>query len=824
MSNNDVIDLSPISNLTGLFNINFNNNQISNLQPLNGMVGLRYAYLDNNLISDLQPISTLNNLDTLTLNSNQISDISPLVGMTDIETISLADNNISDISAMAYMGSVYDVNLDNNHITNLEPINSYSTSPYKSFSAQNQEVVLEGATAVNGNMTIPYNINLPSGATLTSTLTPSNGVIDPVNHTVTWTGLPIGSRGTVEAAWTSRIILESHGTLSGIFSGHVTQSYESKVSGEDVTVKYQDENGNMIAPDVVLEGGLGDPYISEQETIPGYTFKEIIGNATGAFTDTEQTIKYVYTKDPVPGADVVVKYQDEDGKEIAPDTVIKGNVGDPYISIQKTITGYTFKEIEGNATGTISNTAQTVKYIYTKDPDPVAGADVTVRYQDGDGNTIAPNVVLSGFIGESYVTSQETIPGYTFKEVQGNVVGIFTNSLQTVTYIYTKDPVVGADVNVKYQDEDGNTIAPDVVIKGNVGDPYTSTEKTITGYTFKEIEGNATGIISNTVQTVKYIYTKNPVVGADVTVRYQDEAGNTIAPNVVLSGNIGEPYVTSQETIPGHTFKEVQGNAVGIFTNSLQAVTYIYTKDPILGENVIVKYQDENGNAIAPDDVLNGFIGEPYVTSQKTIPGYTIKQVQGNTVGIFTSSLQTVTYIYAKDPITGADVTVKYQDEEGSAISPDIVLSGSIDESYSTSQETIPGYTFKELQGNATGTFTDQSQTIKYIYTKDANPVSPIVPIVDPIDPGDTIITGTGEPGATVDVILPSGEEVTGVVNSDGDWDAELPSALLAKPVKGENLPKTGDQTGLIMEILIGTTFLILINLRRRMNQNEKYE
>lgn len=72
-------------------------------------------------------------------------------------------------------------------------------------------------------------------------------------------------------------------------------------------------------------------------------------------------------------------------------------------------------------------------------------------------------------------------------------------------------PVKGADVTVKYVDEDAPTvdIAAGLVISGNVGDPYSTTEKTITDYTFKEVQGSATGTITESPQTVMYVYTKN---------------------------------------------------------------------------------------------------------------------------------------------------------------------------------------------------------------------------------------------------------------------------------------------------------------------------
>jgi LPXTG-motif cell wall-anchored protein len=149
--------------------------------------------------------------------------------------------------------------------------------------------------------------------------------------------------------------------------------------------------------------------------------------------------------------------------------------------------------------------------------------------------------------------------------------------------VYTKNPVAGGDVTVKYVDEDGNSIAADVVKTGNVDEKYTTDQKTIDGYTFKEVQGNATGQFTDQAQTVTYVYTKNPVAGGDVTVKYVDEAGNSIAADVVKTGNVDEKYTTDQKTIDGYTFKEVQGNATGQFTDQAQTVTYVYTKDPAKG-------------------------------------------------------------------------------------------------------------------------------------------------------------------------------------------------------------------------------------------------
>ncbi|MGL5897113.1 MAG: MucBP domain-containing protein, partial [Lactococcus lactis] len=59
--------------------------------------------------------------------------------------------------------------------------------------------------------------------------------------------------------------------------------------------------------------------------------------------------------------------------------------------------------------------------------------------------------------------------------------------------------------------------------------------------------------------------------------------------------------------------------------------------------------------------------------------------------------------------------------------------SGNVGDDYTTEQKDIDGYTFKEVQGSATGTFTDQAQTVTYVYTKNN-----VTPNPKPDDHSDT--------------------------------------------------------------------------------------
>ncbi|MEC5317324.1 MucBP domain-containing protein, partial [Enterococcus casseliflavus] len=60
------------------------------------------------------------------------------------------------------------------------------------------------------------------------------------------------------------------------------------------------------------------------------------------------------------------------------------------------------------------------------------------------------------------------------------------------------------------------------------------------GYTLDEsqLPENSKGVFNETAQTVTYIYTKNPVPAADVTVEYVDTEGNEIHPSQTISGNV----------------------------------------------------------------------------------------------------------------------------------------------------------------------------------------------------------------------------------------------------------------------------------------------
>ncbi|UQU60781.1 BspA family leucine-rich repeat surface protein [Lactococcus petauri] len=83
------------------------------------------------------------------------------------------------------------------------------------------------------------------------------------------------------------------------------------------------------------------------------------------------------------------------------------------------------------------------------------------------------------------------------------------------------------------------------------------------------------------------------------------------------------------------------------YNGTTDADTYVWQRETIPAENVIVKYNDENNNSIADEVILTGNIGEEYTSSKKDIEGYNFKKIKDdNATGIFSDQPQEVVYIY----------------------------------------------------------------------------------------------------------------------------------------------------------------------------------
>lgn len=175
-----------------------------------------------------------------------------------------------------------------------------------------------------------------------------------------------------------------------------------------------------------------------------WTSEEFVENYQGS----QDYDTYIILAQPV-----TVHYQDTAGKKLAPDKIIDNYGINEELTIQPiNLSNYLINSIKVNG-GQISSisgakikfgkTAQEATFIYQENqpekPQPAKTATVIVHYQDEEGDTIAPETVLTGKVGEGYITEAQMITGYTLKERPANATGIFSSQTQIVTYVYTKD-------------------------------------------------------------------------------------------------------------------------------------------------------------------------------------------------------------------------------------------------------------------------------------------------------------------------------------------------------------------------------------------------
>ena len=174
-----------------------------------------------------------------------------------------------------------------------------------------------------------------------------------------------------------------------------------------------------------------------------------------------------------------------------------------------------------------------------------------------------------------------------------------------------------------------------------------------------------------------------------------------------------------------------------------------------------------------------------------------------NATGTLSDTVQTVTYVYTKNPVKAADVTVKYQDADGNEIHETQTISGNVGEAYDASTDAyklnIDGYTLDttNLPDNATGTLRDTAQTVTYIYKKELTPASPV----------------SSTPPNVPDQSAKSSPSSSSISSDSIAKELSVSSEL---PQTGDNNVRSGIEMMLGIVLAVGTVILTLIKFRRR--------
>lgn len=572
--------------------------------------------------------------------------------------------------------------IGDNYVTNPQVIDGYAldsdqlpTNTQGTFTKDNQEVTyiykkVESATIGNGQVTTKY-------------------IDEETNQEIADQNI---QKGRVEDPYaTSAVVVKGYALDTNVLPENATGKYgtddqtiiykykkvtASETENGTITVKYQDENGNALSSDQVIQGRVGDPYVTSAPAITDYALGKQPANHQGTITKDAQTVVYIYNKveTPVPiNGKVTTFFETADGKEIAKSVTQTGRKGDSYTTSAITISGYALdeKQLPKNKSGQFSDQDQAVTYIYnTAEPEAIKNGDVQTVFVDGKGTAIADPVVQAGRIGDPYVTSALNVAGYALDtdQLPQNGSGSFTAEKQTVTYVYKKaetQAVENGQITAEYVDENNQVIAKPTILTGRIGDTYASNAINVAGYALDEaaLPANAEGIYASVPQKIIYKYKKivpNAVENGSIKVNYQDENGKELEKSSQFTGRINDAYTTNPIFIEGYSLVEskLPDNRTGKFTKENQTVTYIYKKavaDPIKNGTVETRYVDEKGQSISTATSVIGRVGDQFLTNPIQIKGYLldVQKLPKNRAGKFTDENQTVTYMYKKVKAVG---------------------------------------------------------------------------------------------------------------------------------------------------------------------------
>jgi len=122
----NIDDLTPVSQLKNLVMIDFSKNMITDLSPLSELYNLGVIIGYENEITDLKCLQNLTNLEVMILSKNKISDVTILNLLTKIEYLDISYNQINETLNLNDLENLQFINFAYNPIQNIDNIINFN--------------------------------------------------------------------------------------------------------------------------------------------------------------------------------------------------------------------------------------------------------------------------------------------------------------------------------------------------------------------------------------------------------------------------------------------------------------------------------------------------------------------------------------------------------------------------------------------------------------------------------------------------------------------------------------------------------------------------
>lgn len=746
----------------------------------------------NGNLYDISALTHLAKLQSVTLRMFSINDLTPLANKPVLSNLEMPYNQITDISPLASdpMLDVAHAGLALQHVL-LSPI----TLREGTTSYQTPSFIIKDVTAAN----LPIKAFDASGDIDYPDLFPSTadgGNIDP--QTLNWSNMypdTASDYGSFSTLWDD--------PNSG-FNGWILQPYALAADVGNVTVNYAtlqaDAQGNtaqlLIAPTSTLSGKVGDAFDLNTEPVvgqmlqsiaaKGYTFAGVIldgsgkyadylaGNGlahalsttAGNYTDTAQQRTLLFVK----GQQATVRVFDDD---------LTTGADQPIA----TVSAANDLRLAGAPGTTSTYNDEALLDYYLNNPE--AGAKQYRLISDGTKTAEGASAIVfpaQGAAPATYdihlghahkVTSQQTVTEtITYTGAPQNPdPHVATKTFITVTdmvdptvsqQFVTDEPVTGtAAVSAAGQPTGESWQAYDPAAgTAFVAVPHpTITNWHVVSTTQTPADTSEISAVPVTPSSTDFNYqvTYAPEAGAVVdpedatlTLSFVDVSGQTLQPDKVLQGFIGNGYQVTPPAIAGHVFVQAAlpdgawTRAVpltGSLEDATQKLVLVYqplanttqTGHPYQQQGMVpdttkatltVRYVDLAGNALKPADTLQSFIGTGFSVTAPELSGHVYVQAQlpdgqwqrtDPATGTLRQTSGTLTLVYqplANTTQTGhpyqqagqvptpeqATLTVRYVDLTGQPVMAETLLKGFVGNGYAMTPPTVNGHVFVQAQ------------------------------------------------------------------------------------------------------------------------------
>ncbi|AYM02118.1 MucBP domain-containing protein [Levilactobacillus yiduensis] len=209
--------------------------------------------------------------------------------------------------------------------------------------------------------------------------------------------------------------------------------------------------------------------------------------------------------------------------------------------------------------------------------------------------------------------------------------------------------------------------------------------------------------------------------------------------------------------LPQNYSANLQYDVATDYTKTIKDL-YVW-QDPMTGAGATHRFlrggtikTNEQGAHVANPDGSVTFINIPKQISPADVPSDRVDiSIIQNPVTYYLMEdivggyeVQANVFIPYDNPKTAGDLTVKYLDTDSKSIQADQVVTGKLtSDTYDLTAETInlKGYTFDHADGELTGPYTTDPQTISLYFTKDAT--KPVTPVTPPVVTPTTTVTVT---------------------------------------------------------------------------------